>query len=76
MLRNIKFGSSFDPYKALNPATKKVKERAKVSNVGLPKTSSNNIMCLSYHIKGMCNTCCRFAADHKVQNYPDKDTML
>ena len=66
---------AFRPFKEMGLATKAVKQRCRDNNIAWPKNSRNQRFCLSFHIKGMCNTRCGNATDHH-QHTPEEDANL
>jgi hypothetical protein len=55
--------------------TKNVKLYCTNNNIAWATTTQGHKFCPSFHIKGMCNTRCGFAADH-VQHTAAEDAAL
>lgn len=66
----------FESYRALNLPTRRVKLYCTNHKIALPRNARlNTTMCLSYHVKGMCNERCGSAADH-VDHTDAEDQQL
>lgn len=63
VVRNTEWKSIFEPYKAQNISTRPLKEALAARNVAWPRVG-NRDACLTWHVKGMCNSRCGYAADH------------
>ena len=64
----------FQPFINLALRVRDVLCRAGPAN-RVPNNAGGTEMCLSYHIKGMCNTSCAHRADHR-DHTPDEDNAL
>ena len=64
----------FQPFVDLALRIRDVLRRAGPTN-RVPNNASGTEMCLSYHIKGMCNTNCARRGDHR-DHTPDEDQAL
>ena len=74
--RNLHFNAeAFQKFKAVDLKTKNIRDRCSGAGVPLPKNKDNKPMCLAYHIKGVCNTRCQYAADHR-EHTPQEDATL
>ena len=67
MIANIHYkGNLFDRFKAMNLKTREVLESANTRANPQPLSSDGTTrMCLSYHLKGLCNGRCGRRADHE-----------
>jgi hypothetical protein len=65
---------AFQPFVDLNLRVRDVLQRAGPSN-RVPTNSSGVEMCMSYHLKGMCNTNCSRRGDHR-DHTPAEDQAL
>ena len=67
MIANIHYkGNLFDRFKAMNLKTREVLESANTRVNPQPLSSDGTTrMCLSYHLKGLCNGRCGRRADHE-----------
>lgn len=55
----------YDEFALLNHKTQKVRDYCVANNIPWPRVRRGTQFCASYHIKHMCNTRCRAAADHR-----------
>jgi hypothetical protein len=67
--------AAYEMYKTMGITTKAVKERCKTKNVAWPKVAGNNF-CPTFHVKGMCNTRCGNAADHREHTATEDAPLL
>lgn len=65
----------FQPFVDLPVRVKDVLERAGAQNRP-PENATGVEMCLSYHIKGMCNTACRRRGDHRDHTPAEDESLL
>jgi hypothetical protein len=63
------------PFRALSFVTKEVKDYCKANNIDLPKRADGKLMCLAYHIKGMCNERCKLRDDHGPHHESDDNVL-
>lgn len=56
----------FTPYRATGKRVRDVIKEAGAAGHKLPKNDAGNDMCISYHVKGICNTGCGRQADHQA----------
>lgn len=78
-LMNPQCDAAFDQYKAVPgvQARDLYKKYGAADNNTLPKCQADGReMCLSYHVKGMCNTSCHRGYDHNPQDPEDKPVLL
>ena len=64
----------FQPFADMSLRIRDVLQRAGTTN-RVPPNATGTEMCLSYHIKGMCNTNCARRGDHR-DHAPDEDQTL
>jgi hypothetical protein len=72
---NRSVNPAYHPFRTLGLKTAEVKRYCEQKTIPWPKNDANVDFCASYHIKEMCNTRCRSAADHK-QHTPAEDARL
>ena len=73
LVRNLAFNeAAFGTYKAMNIKARTLKDQLRTRNVSCPNNGRGEPMCLTYHVHGMCNARCRFAAD-QIAHTPAED---
>jgi hypothetical protein len=75
-IRNTALNALYDEFALLGLKTAKVKDHCTSHRVSWPKVRSNVPFCASYHIKHMCNTRCRAAADHNPQSAEETQRLV
>ncbi len=75
-IRNTAPNALYDEFALLGLKTSKVKDYCTSKRVSWPKVRSNVPFCASYHIKHMCNTRCRAAADHNPQSAEETQRLV
>jgi hypothetical protein len=65
----------FGHFNALGLGHKDLRKRLSELKVAIPKTSFGHTMCLSYHIKGGCNSQCRFSSGHGKLDVADAQKL-
>jgi hypothetical protein len=79
---NLHYNAIFEPYKALNLKTTPLLLAAESKGKPCPKNVRGIDMCLTFHVKGYCNSNCRRVADHNelapsgVKHTSDEDQTL
>ena len=57
--------------------TRQIKLQCKNNNVTLPQNKTKRCAyCLSYHIKGVCNSGCGSSSDHAAHTAAEDDEMV
>ena len=76
----VELSASYDdiflPYKETGQRIRDILKKAKEAGNPLPKNAWGGDMCVSYHVKGVCNTNCGRKADHRPHNAADKKKLL
>jgi hypothetical protein len=76
MVRNMNYKAKlFGKFKALGIASKKLKEAVKERGVEYPKNEAGHIMCMPWHVQGLCNKKCQLAEDHKEHTDSEDNLM-
>ncbi len=77
IIRNPHYNATlFGEYKARGIKTGKLKAALHArGNIKIPRNSNNVVMCLPYHIIGMCNSRCHSVTDHAPQSEADANTL-
>jgi hypothetical protein len=75
-IRNAAPNAAYDEFALLGLKTAKVKDYCTTHRVPWPTVRPNVPFCPSYHIKHMCNTRCRAAADHNPQSAEQSQRMV
>jgi hypothetical protein len=75
-IRNTAPNAAYDEFALLGLKTAKVKDYCTTRRVPWPTVRPNVPFCASYHIKHMCNTRCRAAADHHPQSAEQSQRMV
>jgi hypothetical protein len=75
-IRNAAPNAAYDEFALLGLKTAKVKDYCTAHRVPWPSVRPNVPFCPSYHIKHMCNTRCRAAADHNPQSAEQTQRMV
>ena len=66
----------FDPHRAKSLVHKKVKLYCLNNKIALPRCQCvNSPMCISYHLKGMCNSNCGASANY-IEHTDEEDQIL
>jgi hypothetical protein len=58
----------FAPFRATGKRVREVMRAANEAGHPIPKSDNGSDMCISYHVKGICNTNCGRKSDHKPHN--------
>jgi hypothetical protein len=67
--------AAYETFKAMCISIKSVKDRCRDKNVTWPQIAGKNF-CPTYHIKGMCNSRCGNAADHRTHTAEEDAPLL
>ena len=73
---NLAYNEAFAPYKETGKRIRDILKKAVTNNNHLPKNSSGVEMCVSYHVKGICNLHCGRKADHKAHTAADTKKLV
>ena len=74
--RCVHFEDAFLPYKETGQRVRDVLKKATEKGHALPKNAQGLDMCVSYHVKGLCNTRCGRSADHRAHNAAETKDLL
>ena len=72
--RNMNYDDRFLEFKHMGLGTRAVKDYCRANTIPWLQLPTGNKFCASFHIKGMCNSRCGFAADH-VAHTPAENTL-
>jgi hypothetical protein len=67
---------AFAPYRATGKRVREVVRAATAAGNPIPKADSGVDMCVSYHVKGVCNSNCGRKSDHKPHTEPETTRLL
>lgn len=67
---------TFAPYRATGKRVREVVRAATAAGNPIPKADSGVDMCVSYHVKGVCNSNCGRKSDHKPHTEPETTRLL
>lgn len=70
------FDPVFVPFQTSGKRVRDVIKTASEKGVATPKNASGKDMCVSYHVKGVCNTSCGRVADHKTHTAAETKLLL
>ena len=76
---NPVFESAFAPYRAMGLKVKAVIDRAVAAGVpapGVPLNAAGTPMCVTWHVKGFCNSGCHRSADHAAHEPADREALI
>jgi hypothetical protein len=75
-VRSLSNKDCFLPFKETGQQVREVPKKAIKLGQHLPKNAQGKDMCVSYHVKGICNSrCCRIM-DHRVHNATETQALL
>jgi hypothetical protein len=74
--RCLPYEEAFTPYRRTGERVRDVVKRSATNNQPVPLNDAGNLMCISYHIKGICNTRCGRASDHCPHNAAETGRLL
>ena len=74
--RCLSYDDSFLPYKETGQRVRDIIKKALEKGHALPKNAQKLDMCVSYHVKGICNTRCGRKADHRAHNATETKALL
>jgi hypothetical protein len=66
VVQNMAYDDALLPYLATGKRVRDVIKAALERGHPIPKTMGGKEMCISYHVKGVCNTNCSRKADHRT----------
>lgn len=75
MVSNTAFNSRFTQFSRLPYRLRDLVRKAVAAGNDLPNNGSGTQMCLSYHIKGKCNTGCGRIGDHRQHTTEEDDSL-
>jgi hypothetical protein len=74
--RSLTYKSCFLPYKETGQRVREVIKKAIANGHHLPKNVQSQVMCVSFHVKGICNSRCGRKADHRLHNATKTQVLL
>jgi predicted RecA/RadA family phage recombinase len=74
--RCVAFDKAYLPYKNSNKRVRDVIKAADERGHAVPRNSHGKDMCVSYHVKGVCNSNCGRKADHRAHDAAESKTLL
>jgi hypothetical protein len=74
--QNMNFDDAFLPYRESGKRVRDVIKGALERGHTTPKNANGVPMCISFHVKGVCNSNCGRKADHKAHVAADKTKLL
>jgi hypothetical protein len=74
--RSLTYEDCFLLCKETGQRMRDVLKKALEKRQHLPKNAKGKEMCLSYHVKGICNFRCRRKADHRTHNATETQALL
>jgi hypothetical protein len=74
--RSLTYEDCFLPYKETGQRVRDVLKKAIADGNQLPKNAQNQVMCISYHVKGICNSRCGRKVDHRKHNAAETQSLV
>ena len=76
IIRNVMYKDTlFGVFKAMGIKSRTLKDNLKLRHIETPTNARGTKMCITYHVVGVCNERCKFAADHFAHNDADDTTF-
>jgi hypothetical protein len=70
------YNSGYLPYKETGQRVREVLKKAVEKGRALPKNAQGVDMCVSYHVKGICNSRCGRKGDHRAHSEAETKSLL
>ena len=74
--RCLSYDDSFLPYKETGQRVRDIIKKALEKGNALPQNAQKLDMCISYHVKGICNSRCGRKSDHRAHNPTETKALL
>lgn len=73
--RNPSFDERFRRFRNMGIKSADFRTNLRRRNVDLPSNAQGNLMCIAYHLKGLCNVQCFAVADHRPHTAGESQTL-
>jgi hypothetical protein len=74
--RCLPYKEVFTPYRRTGERVRDIVKQVITNNQPVPLNDAGNPMCVSYHVKGICNTRCGHATEHCTHNAAETGIFL
>jgi hypothetical protein len=75
-VRCLPYNEKFTPHRQTGERVRDVVKRAAMAGQTIPQNDAGVPMCISYHVKGICNTRCGRSADHISHSEAETSRLL